>query len=170
MWKRQEKSFSLPPRSVPPRNNLPFSLIRNVRQIKSRVRVIHYLWLVFFVIECYFIAYYYHGLQSIPKGQGTVEQTLNNILSQSTITAILLRANNTAYPVPPPPLPPEFSDIPERGYPKLTHLVDYPTAATETEIQKHDRLLVQSLFNFTSVVLFSMIHPPSNPTPPPADT
>ncbi len=36
-------------------------------------------------------------------------------------------------------------DVPEPGYPKNTHLVDYSTSATEKEIERHDRFLVQGM-------------------------
>mmetsp|Transcript_34512 Transcript_34512/g.41285 ORF Transcript_34512/g.41285 Transcript_34512/m.41285 type:complete len:467 (+) Transcript_34512:39-1439(+) len=133
MYKRKENNFTYSARNA---SN------RNTRQKKN-------LWLVFFVIEFYFIVYYYRELQFTRKGQEDVEPPfLDDILSQSTINAILLRGNKITDPVPPAPLPPEYPNIPERGYPKLTHLVDYTTSATEAEIEKHDRLLVQSLFNF----------------------
>jgi len=41
---------------------------------------------------------------------------------------------------------PRTKDVPERGYPKSTHLIDYATSATEREIEKHDRLLVQGMY------------------------
>ncbi len=48
-------------------------------------------------------------------------------------------------------------EVPEPGYPKLTHLVDYRTSATENEIEKHDRLLVQG-FYYMKNYLHSNIH------------
>jgi len=36
--------------------------------------------------------------------------------------------------------------VPERGYPKNTHYVDYATSAAEAEIEKHDRLLIQGMY------------------------
>lgn len=45
---------------------------------------------------------------------------------------------------------PEFErltrDLPEPGYPKRTHLFAYDTSAVEREIEKHDRILVQSIY------------------------
>jgi GR25 family glycosyltransferase involved in LPS biosynthesis len=41
-------------------------------------------------------------------------------------------------------------DVPEPGYPKDTHFVDYSTSATENEIEKHDRLLVQGFHTMTT--------------------
>ena len=40
---------------------------------------------------------------------------------------------------------PNKMDVPEPGYPKETHLVDYQTSASEKEIEKHDRFLVQGM-------------------------
>mmetsp|Transcript_3409 Transcript_3409/g.5242 ORF Transcript_3409/g.5242 Transcript_3409/m.5242 type:complete len:198 (-) Transcript_3409:528-1121(-) len=45
-----------------------------------------------------------------------------------------------------PEFDPNTKDVPERGYPKNTHLVDYMTSAAEREIEKHDRLLVQGMY------------------------
>ena len=42
-------------------------------------------------------------------------------------------------------LDPNKMDVPEPGYPKETHLIDYQTSASEREIEKHDRLLVQGM-------------------------
>lgn len=53
-------------------------------------------------------------------------------------------------------------DVPEPGYPKLTHLVDYRTSATENEIEKHDRLLVQG-FYYMKNYLLSNIHNVDSP-------
>jgi len=43
-------------------------------------------------------------------------------------------------------------NVPERGYPKDTHLVDYPTSSTETEVEKHDRFLVQGIHYMRSLL------------------
>jgi len=51
----------------------------------------------------------------------------------------------------------KYLEIPERGYPKLTHLLDYETSATEAEIEKHDRLLVQGMY-FMKRDLESQLH------------
>lgn len=40
----------------------------------------------------------------------------------------------------------KYLQVPERGYPKQTHLLDYETSATEAEIEKHDRFLVQGMY------------------------
>ena len=40
----------------------------------------------------------------------------------------------------------KYLQVPERGYPKETHLLDYETSATEAEIEKHDRFLVQGMY------------------------
>jgi GR25 family glycosyltransferase involved in LPS biosynthesis len=45
-----------------------------------------------------------------------------------------------------PEFDPNTKDVTERGYPKNTHLVDYMTSATEREIEKHDRFLVQGMY------------------------
>jgi hypothetical protein len=44
-----------------------------------------------------------------------------------------------------PVFDPEMYNVPERGYPKMTHLLDYATSAVELEIEKHDRILVQGM-------------------------
>jgi len=124
-------------------------MVGKTRRKKSQT-LIQYVWLSFLIIECFFVIYYYRSFQSMQDERvlSSLDQALDDILSQSTINAILRRANATNHPRPPQPNPPEYPDIPERGYPKLTHLVDYQTSAAEAEIQKHDRLLIQSLFNF----------------------
>lgn len=48
-------------------------------------------------------------------------------------------------PSPLASLDPHKMDVPEPGYPKETHLVDYKTSASEREIEKHDRFLVQGM-------------------------
>jgi len=61
-----------------------------------------------------------------------------------SVDASLSAGNNDQGP--PYAYNPFTRDVPERGYPKRTHLVDYETSATEREIEKHDRLLVQGMY------------------------
>jgi GR25 family glycosyltransferase involved in LPS biosynthesis len=49
-----------------------------------------------------------------------------------------------------PVFDPEMYNVPERGYPKMTHLLDYATSAVELEIEKHDRILVQGMHFMTN--------------------
>lgn len=45
-----------------------------------------------------------------------------------------------------PVFDPNMYNVPERGYPKRTHLLDYDTSAVELEIEKHDRIVVQGMY------------------------
>jgi hypothetical protein len=44
-----------------------------------------------------------------------------------------------------PEFDPSMYNVPERGYPKSTHFLDYATSAVEIEVEKHDRHLVQGM-------------------------
>ena len=53
-------------------------------------------------------------------------------------------------------------EVPEPGYPKRTHLVDYSTSATEAEIEKHDRFLVQGMHYMKSFIPREVQHNNNN--------
>jgi len=80
-----------------------------------------------------------------------IAQFKNRPLESLTLTTLRTKAD------PPDKVDLSSLVVPERGYPKVTHLVDYPTSAAETEIEKHDRLLVQGMY-FMKTQDFTKFH------------
>lgn len=132
------------------------------------------LWCLFLTFECLCIALYSHSLLRIQQEEEE-EQVLssrnnhnhnNKNMSRSATTSSLsiiqktfqnkeIDTSNVRF-IRSKTVPSQtyldstqndkYLEIPERGYPKSTHLLDYETSATEAEIEKHDRLLVQGMY------------------------
>ena len=122
------------------------------------------LWLSFLLLESVCI-YHYHQNYSrlnqstystkvdtslLAKKQSTVDdflrEDIRDLYSNKKIFSSDQNISYTYTKIPPrPEVDWDSILVTENGYPKLTHLVDYQTAASENEIEKHDRLLVQGM-------------------------
>jgi hypothetical protein len=89
-------------------------------------------------------------LSSISKRSIYINRKLSSLGTNYNITTSLSKLHQNK-------LDWDSIEVPEPGYPKRTHLVDYTTSATENEIEKHDRLLVQSIY-YMKNYLHSNIH------------
>lgn len=127
------------------------------------------LWIIFILLECLCVTYYTRSLLNLQNQQNTSNLSKQNSRSNIYHQAFRNKVIDTAHPnmvrskaqVLYPDLissfrrytdesqefdKRHFAQVPERGYPKRTHLLDYETSATEQEIEKHDRLLVQGMY------------------------
>lgn len=134
------------------------------RQMK-RISTRGLLWISFLLLESICLYHYCQSYSTLISNQSSL---LNSIVieeDRTTVVRIQLPNHNIrnvysnerifapdtnstyAYSKIPPGPDVDWDSIyvTESGYPKSTHLVDYQTAATETEIEKHDRLLVQGM-------------------------
>jgi hypothetical protein len=118
------------------------------------------LWMGFLLIELFWIRQYYRSyqLQHQPMTldvNANANANHNNQLPNAFIAhfsndpihvrnsqhSMRTRSDNTQ----PSPPDPNKMDVPEPGYPKETHLVDYKTSASQQEVEKHDRFLIQGM-------------------------
>lgn len=78
----------------------------------------------------------------VPNNPFTIAFAHDRSSLESPFHTIRSKMDNKNEPV----FDPKMYSVPERGYPKMTHLLDYATSAAEMEIEKHDRILVQSMY------------------------